>query len=234
MNSKKTSQKTTIIYLSGAGLNSAIWDDVRAKVTMPGVALTQNRSADTTLESALKDILSQMQKLQADRYIIVAHSLGGVLGVELARKLGGKLAGLIAISATIPVHGSSFVGTLPFPQNIVMPILLKLAGTKPPASVIRKSLCSDLDDRQAAEIINAFTPEPRSLYIDRTSTNALPSSKYLYVRTLDDKQTPTPLQSKMAKQLPNVKVSDIHSGHLVMVSHPNELTVIINNFLTDL
>jgi pimeloyl-ACP methyl ester carboxylesterase len=234
MNSEKTPQRTVIIYLSGAGLTPAIWDSVRAKVATSGFALTYNRDASATLKSATQDVLGQIQKIDADQYVIVAHSLGGVMGVELARALGNKLGGLVAVSATIPAPGKSFVDTLPFPQNLVMPFILKVAGTKPPVSAIRKGLCSDLSDQQAMGIINAFVPEPRSLYVGKTSASALPASKYLYVRTHNDKQVPTQLQTNMAKQLPDAKITDIASGHLTMMSHPDELAEIINNFVADL
>jgi len=233
MNSEETSQKKKkmIIYLSGAGLMPAIWNDVRAKVTTPGVALTYDRSATTTLESATQDILTQIQRLDADQYVIVAHSLSGVVGVELAHALGDKLGGLIAVSATIPAPGKAFVSALPFPQSIMMQLLLRIVGTKPPASVIRKSLCSDLSERQAADIIDAFTPEPRSLYTDKTSTDKLPDSKYLYVRTINDREVSAQLQTSMAKRLPSAKIIDIPSGHMAMISHPDELATIISKFV---
>lgn len=234
MNSEKTSQKIAIVYLSGAGLVPTIWDGVRAKAIVPDAVLTHSRGATTTLKSVVEDVLGQTQKLDATQYVIVAHSLGGVIGVELARALGSKFGGLVAISATIPAPGKSFVDTLPFPQNFVMPLLLNVAGTKPPASAIRKSLCSDLNDQQASEVISAFTPEPRSLYIDKTSVSELPTSQYLYVRTLQDKQTLLALQSNMAKQLPGAKIADIVGGHLAMISHPDKLAEIINNFVADL
>jgi pimeloyl-ACP methyl ester carboxylesterase len=234
MNSENPTQKTVVIYLSGAGLAPAIWNDVHTKVTTPNVALTYNRTTATTLTSVVQDILKQMQKLDATQYVIIAHSLGGVIGVEVARALGDKISGFIAVSATIPAPGKSFVDALPFPQNFVMPLLLKIAGTKPPISAIRKSLCNDLSDQQAADIINAFVPEPRSLYINKTSMSALPTSKYVYVRTLNDKQVPAQLQSSMAKQLPNVEVTDIASSHLPMISHPDELAKVINDFVANL
>ena len=234
MNSQNTSQKPTIIYLSGAGLRADIWDGVRAHVPLTGVALTQNRTATISLVHAVKDIVAQVQRLDVARYIVVAHSLGGVLGVELARQLGDKLAGFIAVSATIPAPGASFVNALPFPQNIVMPLILKLAGTKPPVSAIRKGLCSDLSEQQTTDIISAFTPEPQSFYIDKTTKTALPPAQYLYVRTLDDKQTAPSLQLKMAQQLPKVTVADISGGHLAMISHPDELAEQITAFANSL
>lgn len=232
--SKDSSENTHVIYLSGAGLNPVIWDDVCAKVTTPGTAIAHGREPATTLSSAVQDVLAQIQKLDARRYVIVAHSLSGVIGVEVARALGDKLDGFIAVTATIPSLGGSFTSALPFPQNLLMPLLLRIVGTKPPAAAIRSGLCSDLNDQQAAAIVDAFAPEPRSLYVDKTSTSQLPVSKYLYVRTLDDKEIPASHQATMAKRLPGGVVVDIAGGHMVMISHPDELATIINQFIATL
>jgi pimeloyl-ACP methyl ester carboxylesterase len=188
------------------------------------------RDDSTTLESAVQEALAQTQQLRAARYIIVAHSLGGVIGIELARQLGDKLAGFIAISATIPAPGKSFVNTMPAPQKFILPLILKLAGTKPPASAIRKGLCSDLTDAQTTEIVDAFTPEPRSLYTDKTAVSALPATRYLYIRTLHDKELLPAQQLRMAHQLPGAELATIPAGHLPMLSCPDELASAINTF----
>lgn len=160
-----TSKGTQLIYLSGAGLDSFVWNDVRTKVILPGIVATHDRQDTTTLSSVTHDILGQIQNLKASQYIIIAHSLSGVVGLELARALGDKLCGFIAVSATIPSPGKSFTDTLPFPQNFLMPPLLKVVGTQPPVAAIRKSLCSDLNDEQAAAVISTFKPEPPILNI---------------------------------------------------------------------
>lgn len=232
--SNDTSKDTQIIYLSGAGLDVSIWDSVRGKVAIPSKAAVHGRESAATLSSAVQDILTQIQKLNASRYIIVAHSLSGVIGVEIARALGGKLGGFIAVAATIPSPGGSFTSALPFPQSLLMPLLLNIVGTKPPVGAIRKGLCSDLNDQQAATIIDTFTPEPRRLYTDKTSTSQLPGSKYLYVRTLNDKEVTASRQAMMAKRLPGAEIVDIVGGHLPMISRPDELAAIINQFISTL
>ena len=232
MNSISTSPKTAIIYLSGAGLNPSIWDAVRSSVVTPGYALTYDRSAVKTLNDATQDILEQVQNNNASKYIIVAHSLGGVVGLEVAKSLKEKLAGFIGVSATIPGPGESFINAQPFPQSVLLPVLLRIVGTKPPVSAIRKGLCSDLTDEQATKIINEFIPEPIQLYTGKISVDVLPMAKYAYVRTLNDKQLPLALQTKMIKRLPDAKVIDIAGGHLPMVSHPDELATMINDFIT--
>ncbi|HJP81274.1 MAG TPA: alpha/beta hydrolase [Candidatus Saccharimonadales bacterium] len=223
--------RIAILYISGAGLDTAIWDAVKAQVATPGYDITHSRSKDATLEGAVQEGLEQVQSITAEKYIIVAHSLGGVIGIELARRLGDKLAGFVALSAAIPKPGKSFVAALPFPQKLILPLVLRLVGTKPPVSAIRSGLCSDLGDAQANAIIEAFTPEPLRLYIDTTTQSALPQVDYLYIRSLKDKEFSPQLQSAMMKQLPDAKVVDIESGHMAMINRTDELAAALNDFI---
>lgn len=140
MNPKNTSSEIAIIYLSGAGLSPSIWDDVRSSVTTQGYALTYDRNAVKTLKDATQNILGQIQNINASKYVVLAHSLGGVLGLEVAKSLKEKLVGFVGVSATIPGPGESFVNVQPFPQNVLLPVLLKIVGTKPPVSAIRKGV----------------------------------------------------------------------------------------------
>lgn len=223
---------TEIIYLSGAGLDASIWDGIRK--TVPGQVLGHSHDAHTSLQDVIDDSLRQITATSAERFVIVAHSLGGVIGVELARKLGDKLAGFIAVSATIPAPGKSFVATFPFPQNLIMPVMLKIAGTKPPVSMIKSGLCNDLNDSQTKAVVTNFAAEPLGLYTGKTSSIPLPASKYLYIKTLQDKQTKPATQNIMAKRLPHTDIKDIDAGHLSMISRPTELAAIIRSFTQNL
>lgn len=70
-----------------------------------------------TLDDYVAQTLKQIDTLTADEIIIVAHSAGGVIGTEIAKRLGDRLAGFVAISALLPKPGTSFVANLPFPQK---------------------------------------------------------------------------------------------------------------------
>ena len=53
----------------------------------------------------------------------------------------------------------------------------------------------------------------------------------LYISTLVDKELPESLQTKMSSKLPGAERMSIHSGHLPMLSHPNEVVGYIKEFL---
>ncbi len=53
---------------------------------------------------------------------------------------------------------------VPFPKNLIMPIILRAFGTNPPNQAIEKELCNDLTPEQTTKIVDNFTPEARLLY----------------------------------------------------------------------
>jgi pimeloyl-ACP methyl ester carboxylesterase len=178
-------------------------------------------------------VYEAVDKWSVPKVIVVAHSLGGVVALDLSQKLNGRLAGFVAISAAIPKNGGSFLSCLPFPQKTIMGIALRILGTQPPASAIKQSLGSDLDDKQAQKVADKFVPEPRKIYFDKVTANP-PEVPSLFVKLTDDKEFSVTIQDKMISNLSAKDVIEIRSGHLPMISKPKELANILNDFRASL
>lgn len=84
-------------------------------------------------------------------------------GFESCRIFKGRIIGFIGIGAAIPVRGGSFVSCLPFPLKLILPIMLKISGTKPPEKVIERGLCADLTKDKKDIVVKEFTPEAITL-----------------------------------------------------------------------
>ena len=112
-----------------------------------------------------------------------------------------------------------------------MPLILRFAGTQPPVAAIKSGLCNDLSDAQTAAIVEKFTPESLGVFTDKTAYNNF-TTPTLYIRTLKDKEYSTTLQTKLAHNLPNVQIADIDAGHMPMLSRPQELSQLINQFVS--
>jgi pimeloyl-ACP methyl ester carboxylesterase len=219
----------SVIYISGAGLRGYIWNDIVDELNMPSLVIDY-KDAHSSLSGYIDEAMRRLSGLDNQRFIIVAHSAGGVIGGEVAKRLGDKLIGLIAISAIIPQPSQSFVSSLPIPQKFIMPILLKLAGTTPPETSIRNSLAKGLPQEQKDKIVNDFRAEGIGLYTDKTSGSSIPKVPILYVVTTNDAEFTKTFQLAQAKNLNAKSIEYIDSGHLPMISHHHELSQLISTF----
>src|SRR5690606_23407075 len=81
------------------------------------------------------------------------------------------------------------------------------------------------------KIVNSFTPEAKALYTTKINFD-LPDTKRLYIKLTNDKTITTDVQDEMIKRLNATDIKTIHSGHLPMLSKPDELTIILKEFMT--
>ena len=231
---KPKSTDIGVVLIHGAGLRSWIWDDV--KLDLPTLAIDlphrgepKETRANLSLDDYALDALDQIRAWHTGRVIVVAHSLGGVIGLEVAYKLGEQLAGFVGVCAAIPETSKSFVSTLPVPQKFIMPLILRLAGTQPPASAITSGLCNDVSPELAQRVVKDFSAESRAVFTEPVGYGQL-TAPTMYVRTTNDKEYPAALQTAMANRLPNVEIRDIASGHMPMLSQPSQLGEQLNAF----
>lgn len=231
-----TKEELGFVFIHGAGLNGGVWDCVVEGLGHPCLKVEyplRDRNVISGHHLGLEDYVNHMaEQLRAwgtNKFVIVAHSLGGVLAMELASRFTGRVAGFVAIGAAIPKRGGSFVSVLPFPQRVIMPIILKTAGTKPPEFAIRNGLCSDLPEEQASRIAAEFVPESRRVYTDRVQAS-IPDVPKLYVKLTQDKEFGLSIQESMIANLSADGVESLSSGHLPMLSDPRGVQRILDGF----
>lgn len=231
--------KIGIVLIHGAGLGSFIWDDLKPLIKNPVLTIEfPNREVgdkannDLTFDDYKKSAVEQIEKWGIDNFVIVTHSIGGCVGLSLTDYFAEKVVGFVAISSAVPTNGNSFISCLPFPQSLLMPLILNLFGTKPPQKVIEQTLCNDLTSEQTSEIVKRFTPEAKLLYTTKVNYANL-EIKNLYIKLTNDKGLPVQLQDKMIKNLTAQKVVTLDSGHLPMLSKPKELSEILNGFINE-
>lgn len=197
-----TQEKTGLLFLTGAGLRSSIWSKVADNLDYPHLMATyprRNDSTETRESLTLNDYVNHIKR-QTDEwghqtFVIVAHSLGGVIGLRLASVLSNRLAGFIAVGAAIPKKGGSFVSALPFPKRVLI------------ASILRMKV-----------------------YTDPTQVNP-PTVPKLYIKLTNDKEFSPSFQDKMISNLSPQSVRTLNTGHLPMLSDPDGLKAVIEQFM---
>lgn len=224
-----------IVCIHGAGLNGSIWDDLKKEIKGDVLAVDfPNRmggdaNRDLEFTQYVNAVSQQIRSWQRKEFIIVAHSIGALVALKVAEGFTSGLKGLVAIASVVPKSGGSFASALPFPQNVLLPPILGILGTKPPDSTIRSSLCNDLDPEQTERIVTGFTPESKRLYTTRIDFSLPPIGK-LFIKTTKDDLSETQ-QDKMAANFKADSMVSLESGHLPMLSRPKELAQALREFI---
>ena len=220
---------TTIVLLHGAGMDAWIWDRVRPLIEAETMALdVPSRSTNVTPADCAARIVSAIDARASDGIILVMHSLAGVLAAALAGLLGGRLKACVYVSAVIPGEGGTFAKAMGFPGRLLLPVLFRLhpRGLIPSESMIRAELCEDLGEDDSGRVVKHYKAEFPGLYLSKVA--APPTCRSVYIKLTADNCVSPKLQSRMLERLKNPEVSEIHSGHLAMLSHAKEIAAIIN------
>jgi pimeloyl-ACP methyl ester carboxylesterase len=190
---------------------------------------------DLNFDDYVTEAEEQINVSKADKIVVVAHSAGGVVALKVAENLHKerRLAGFIAVSAAIPKNGGSFISCLPFPQSLLMGVIIRLVGTKAPESAIRIGLCSDLSAEQADEVVRRFAAESTRLYTTRVGVVS-PNVPKLYIKLTQDKEFDASLQATFASNLGSPSSTELNTGHMPMLKDPAKLAELINGFIARL
>lgn len=212
-----------LLFLSGAGLPGWIWDDVRA-------ALPTSTVATYPSTGGLQDYVTKVLDEAPERFTVVAHSIGGVVASQLVAQAPDRVDGLLAVAASIPRPGQSFLSALPFPQKLIVRAVIRLAGTKPPEKVIRAGVAAGLEESLVDRIVREFSPESAALYRDTVAERTFPARRG-YLTTTADKEFPVALQEVYAKNLDPTWTHSLPTGHLPMLASPGDFSLALKTFL---
>lgn len=225
-----------MVFIHGAGLETWIWKEVTTYLDVPhrAVSFPGRKSESNSTEGLGLDDYTDYVRRQIDEWlgkniVLVSHSIGGVVGLTVARELSERVGGFVGLSAAIPSSGGSFLSCYPLHMRLFLSATMRIMGTKPPDGMLRNSLCHGVSDAQTDRVVEEFTPESRRLYTDSCNAS-VPNVRTLYIKTTEDKEFSNSLQDAMAENLDADDVATIGSGHLPMLSHPESVAEAVNDF----
>jgi pimeloyl-ACP methyl ester carboxylesterase len=231
--------KVGIVFIAGAGLKPWIWHKVAEAMDYPFLIIDASTGKDSirsrknfSFDDYISIMKKQVEEWGVTSFVIVAHSLGGVLGLQLASELNDRLRGFIAVGAVIPPKGGSFLSAFPFTQRMFASAMMRLLGTKPPDFAIRDGLCNDLPAELTDQIVRQFIPESIHVYTERVKAS-LPNVPRLYVKLSKDKQLSFSLQNQMISNLAPQEIRSMETGHLPMLANPEGLLKTLTDFMRD-
>jgi len=226
-----TNPPLPLLLLSGAGLPGWAWDPVLTRLPADQVVAIarypRRDDGDVSVEEYGRDVLSQVTW---PRFVIAAHSIGGVVATEVVRQAPERVAGVLAISAAIPAEGDSFLQSLPLKQRVVFEALVRLKGPTLPKSEIRNGLASGLDDALTERIVTDLESESRGLYLDESGPRTWPERRG-YLFTTEDKEISPEVQRGYADTLGAGWTRSLATGHLPMLENADGVAAAIDAFV---
>lgn len=221
--------ETPLLFLGGAGLPPWIWDEVRAGLGSDRTSAAVEYPKGTT--APLSDYTTKaLDAAPAGEFIVVAHSVGGVVGAQLLSEAPERVTGFLGIAASFPTPGRSFFGSLPFPSRMLLSVVTRLAGTRPPDKAIRATLTAGLEEPQVRRILQEFDPESQALYRTPVSSRRVPALRG-YIETTNDRELSHTLQQRFARTLDAQRTATLPTGHLPMLEDPPATLAAIKKFL---
>lgn len=219
----------SLLLLSGAGLPTWVWDRTREGLPVPSAVAPRptSSSADVTAHARVALAAAPDGPL-----VVVAHSAGGVVAAELGGLAPERVRGVLCVAAVVPGPRDSYVSSLPLPNRLLLPVLLRVAGTRPPERALRTSLAAGVDEATARRLVEELEPESRSYFTSRVGT-AIQSPVLGYVTTADDRELPLAWQHRYLRRLEAGFTRHLPGGHLPMLEHPDALRRAVVDFLEE-
>lgn len=218
-----------VVLVHGSNLSAVCWAGVIEHSTAPSVAVDLpgrgSRPADVlsvTLDDCVQAVIESADAAGFSRFVLVGHSLGGVVTTETTRQNKGRVAALVYVGALVPARGSNaaaimFGGDLPASES--------RTTTEDRAKWF---FANDMNDEQWAEVWQQFGPESPLLWNARVSgyPEGVPVT---YVSMTEDVGLPPELAQQMIANIgAQVDHVELAAGHIAMVTKPRELANAIN------
>ena len=228
----KSSVKPTIVLEHGAWADGSSWDGVVTRLQNDGYTVDVPPNPLRGVDSDSAYLASYLATVPGP-IVLVGHSYGGFVTTNAATG-DQNVKALVYVNAFIPAQGDTVNSlTSQFPGSQIAPAALNFVPSpggvtdvyiKP--ALFRSILANDLPAGQAAELAATQRPLAASTLTDVSGPPAWASIPSWAVIGTADHAIPPAAQEFMAQRA-HATVTKINSSHLSLISHPGEVTNVI-------
>jgi pimeloyl-ACP methyl ester carboxylesterase len=220
--------RPNIVLVHGAWADGSCWSAVIERLQADGYTVT----APQFPESSLADDVARLRQVLARQdgpTVVVGHSYGGQIITALGADAPNAV-GLVYIAAFGLDEGES-IGALLAQGGPPTPALAHLDIDKQgfawlPEDDFVQHFAADVDPAQARVMHAVQQPLSTSTFQDVMGVPAWKSCPSWFLVAEDDQAIPPEAEAQFAKRMGATTVA-IASGHLAMVSHPDEVAQLI-------
>lgn len=222
---KDVKAKPTIIFVHGIWADGSSWANQITDLQAKGYPTISVQNPITSLADDVAATNRAIERAEGD-VILVGHSWGGFVITEFGNN--PKVKGLVYIAALAPDAGETVHDLFgKAPATILSKYFQPLEGfIYLSKQGIKESVAQDLSPKQQELIYATQTPASEKVLSDKSGEPAWKTKASWFIVAKNDKALNPELQRLMAKRA-NGKITEIESGHTVMISHPKEINQII-------
>ena len=220
-----TIQAKNVVLVHGAWADGSSWAEVIARLQAAGLHVTAVQNPLTTVEEsveATRRIIAQ----QDGPTVLAGHSWGGTVVSEAGTD--PKVSALVYVAARAPDAGEDFVAlSAKFPT---MPVRAGVQNKDGWTVISEQAFLDDFANgvpHDKAEVLYAEQqPTMASLFSGKTTAAAWHDKPVYYAVAKRDLTIAPDLERFLAKRM-NATTVEVDGGHLIMVSHADEIADLI-------
>lgn len=217
-----------VVVVHGAWADASGWSDVVARLEQAGYDVTTPQFPLLASLEENVELLSEVLAVQEGPVLLVAHAHGGIL-VSMLPPGEGRVAGSAFVAGLVPDEGESLEAVLARERGLPAAEDLDFGQggfAWLPRSDFSPDPESDLDPDEAYRAHAARQPlfaGATGEVVDTPIWRTLPT---WYLVAAEDEVVPADEQRRFAERM-GATVTDVAAGHLVMVTHPDEVAEFI-------
>ncbi|MFI6362405.1 alpha/beta fold hydrolase [Nocardia sp. NPDC050630] len=224
----------SFLLVHGAGMAASCWDRLLPLLTGPTVAVDlpgRGKRSDRDVRGVtLDDCAAAIVEDAADLtdIVMVAHSFAGVSVPRVLPELADRIQHIVFLSAVVPPHGTRVLDQIdPAVQAAVRQSIVGGVYHQDRAAAIAM-LCNDMSPEQTEWTADQVIDDSAALLEETVDLSGLSADlPRTYIRLTKDACYSPDLQSRSA-DLVGGSTRFLESGHMPMVSIPNDLAALLD------
>ena len=217
----------SVVLVHGAYADGSSWSEVIKRLLGAGITAT---AVQNPLTSLADDVIHtrRVLALQRGQVILAAHSFAGTVISEAG--VHPKVAALVYVAARAPDAGEDYAalaGRFPVPPASAGLVYADGFGALTEDAFL-SDFANGVEPAQARVLYAIQGRVSKTLFRDRTTVAAWRSRPAWYAVSRQDRTISPELQRYMAERM-HATTTEIDSGHLSLITHPEEVTQLIMN-----
>src|SRR5579862_5211546 len=220
-----TPKATNIVLVHGLFADGSCWTDVIARLQPKGLNVTSVQNPLTTLPEAVA-AAERVLARQDGPTVLVGHSFSGMIVTEAG--VHPNVSALVYVAARAPDAGEDYTAlakTYPTPPASAGIVFDDDEGRLTEEAFLR-DFAGDLPKAKAKVLYAVQEPFQKALLTGKTTNAAWRSKPSYYAVSTEDRTINPDLERFMAKRM-GAKTIEVKASHLSLISHPGEITRIL-------